>query len=69
MNVQDWGAIGELPGSIVVLITLVYLAIQTRSSWPTLKNTGTFYPEFIDLVEDVINAFIEDELDGSIGVT
>ena len=26
-----------------------------RASWPTLKNTGTFYPEFVDLVEDALN--------------
>jgi hypothetical protein len=30
MSIQELGSLGELLGSIVVLVTLVYLAIQTR---------------------------------------
>jgi len=32
MTIQDLGAIGELLGSIAVLATLVYLALQTRQN-------------------------------------
>lgn len=32
MDIQDLGTIGELIGSIFVLVTLVYLAIQVRQS-------------------------------------
>jgi hypothetical protein len=32
MNIQDLGAVGELVGSLAVLATLVYLAIQTRQN-------------------------------------
>ena len=28
MTIQDWGAVGELLGSIAVLATLIYLSIQ-----------------------------------------
>ena len=31
-TVQDLGALGELLGSIAVLLTLVYLAVQTRAT-------------------------------------
>jgi len=30
MNIQDLGALGEFIGSVVVLVTLIYLAIQVR---------------------------------------
>ena len=30
MSIQDWGAVGELIGSLAVLISLVYLAVQVR---------------------------------------
>lgn len=30
MTIQDWGAIGELIGSIAVLVSLIYLSIQIR---------------------------------------
>ena len=32
MSIQDWGAIGELIGSVAVLATLIYLALQLKSS-------------------------------------
>ena len=36
MSIQDWGAVGEIVGALAVLITLVYLTIQTRR----LRLTG-----------------------------
>ncbi len=30
LTIQDLGALGELGGSVAVLATLVYLALQTR---------------------------------------
>ncbi len=32
MTIQDLGALGELLGSVAVLVTLVYLALQTRQN-------------------------------------
>ncbi len=32
MTIQDLGALGELLGSAAVLVTLVYLAFQTRQN-------------------------------------
>jgi hypothetical protein len=36
MTVQDLGAVGELFGSVFVLVTLIYIAIQTRQSRVTV---------------------------------
>ena len=32
MTIQDWGAVGEVVGSLAVLITLIYLSIQVRQN-------------------------------------
>ena len=40
MDIQDWGAIGELIGSVGVLITLVYLAIQLKQNTAMLETTA-----------------------------
>ena len=32
LTIQDLGALGELLGSVAVLATLVYLALQTRQN-------------------------------------
>ena len=32
MTIQDLGALGELLGSVAVLATLIYLALQTRQN-------------------------------------
>ena len=32
LTIQDLGAIGELLGSVAALVTLVYLAMQTRQN-------------------------------------
>jgi hypothetical protein len=32
MTIQDLGALGELLGSVAVLVTLIYLALQTRQN-------------------------------------
>lgn len=38
MSIQDLGAIGELLGSLLVLITLIYLAVQVRHSRELLEE-------------------------------
>ena len=40
MNIQDWGAIGELVGSIAIFATLVYLAVQTRLNRNALATSA-----------------------------
>lgn len=37
MDIQDLGAIGEIVGGMAVLITLVYLGIQTRTNTRALR--------------------------------
>ena len=38
MSIQDLGAIGELLGSLFVLVTLIYLAVQVRHSRDLLEE-------------------------------
>jgi hypothetical protein len=42
MSIQDLGAIGELIGAVAVIVTLVYLAIQTRQSRIAVEQTAKF---------------------------
>ncbi len=37
-TIQDYGALGELVGAIVVVITLVYLAFQIRQNTRQLEQ-------------------------------
>lgn len=32
MTLQDWGSLGEVISGMAVLVTLIYLAIQTRQN-------------------------------------
>ena len=38
MSIQDLGALGEVVGSIGIVISLIYLALQTRANTRTLKS-------------------------------
>ena len=51
MTIQDLGAIGEFIGSGLILVTLVYLAIQTRQSKETaeLETARMVVADFNDL--------------------
>jgi hypothetical protein len=40
MSIQDWAAIGEIVGSIAIVITLVYLAAQIRQNSTQMRNEG-----------------------------
>jgi hypothetical protein len=40
MNIMELGALGEFVGSIGVIATLVYLAIQIRQNSRTLQSTS-----------------------------
>ena len=42
MNVQDWGAIGEVVGAIAVIVSILYLSIQVRANARTMKATASF---------------------------
>ena len=42
MSIQDLGALGEIIGGIAVIVTLVYLAIQTRQSRIAAEQTAKF---------------------------
>ena len=40
MSIQDWGSIGELLGSVGVLITLVYLTVQLRQNTSMMRRAA-----------------------------
>jgi len=39
MNIMELGALGELLGSVAVLVTLVYLSVQVRQSTRTMNES------------------------------
>lgn len=39
MVIQDWAAIGEIVSSLAILVTLVYLAIQTRQNTAAVQSS------------------------------
>ena len=42
MTIQELGSLGELVGAVAVLVTLVYLSIQTRQSRIAAQETAKF---------------------------
>ncbi len=44
MSIQEWGALGELVGGVAVIVTLIYLAVQTRQ---TRRAAAAHAPEWI----------------------
>jgi hypothetical protein len=39
MSIQDWAALGEIVNSIAILITLIYLAVQTRQNTAAVQSS------------------------------
>ena len=42
MDLQDWGAIGEVVAAIAVVVSIVYLAAQIRSNTRATKASASF---------------------------
>ena len=42
MSIQELGSMGEFVGAIAVLITLIYLSIQTRLTRRAAEETANF---------------------------
>ena len=40
MTIQDWGAIGEIAGALLVGFTLIYLAIQLRQNTVSVETSA-----------------------------
>ena len=40
MNIQDWGALGELVGAVAVVATLVFLTTQIRQNTRTMRASA-----------------------------
>ena len=40
MTIQDWGAIGEIGGALLVGFTLIYLAIQLRQNTVSVETSA-----------------------------
>ena len=47
MTLQELGSVGEFVGSFLLLVSIVYLALQVRQNSKTLSNTA-----FLDAVRD-----------------
>ena len=45
MEIQDWGAIGEVVGAVAVVISLFYLATQLRTNTRTLRASAAWDSE------------------------
>ena len=41
MTIQDWGAIGEIAGALLVGFTLIYLAIQLRQNTISVETSAS----------------------------
>ena len=58
MTIQELGSIGEFVGSVLLLVSIFYLALQVRQNSKTLSNTA-----FLDAVRDsnyLDHVFLED---------
>ena len=51
MSIQDWGAIGELAGSLFVLFTLFYLVLQVRAN--TQSNQLSMFESLTKDINDI----------------
>ena len=67
LTIQDLGALGELLGSVAVLATLVYLAMQTRQNTTAIAaqveaaRTSSLMNLGLNLVQPgTVEAFVED---------
>ena len=67
LTIQDLGALGELLGSVAVLVTLVYLALQTRQNTMAISaqveaaRTSSLMNLGLNLVQPgTVEAFVED---------
>jgi len=78
MDIQDWGAIGDLVGGVAVIITLIYLALQIRQNTiavrlstlhdvkDTIREVNLLVAEQGDLAEILFEGFQDlDKLSGA----
>ena len=71
LTIQDLGALGELLGSVAVLATLVYLALQTRQNTTAIAaqldgariNAVLEGPDDIDFVDTKESGFATYRID------
>ena len=69
LTIQDLGALGELLGSIAVLVTLIYLALQTRQNTAAISAqvdaAGIAATLNLNMSmassDEILNAMIEDQ--------
>ena len=57
MNIQDLGAIGEFVSALVVLVSLVYIAVQTRQARAAAEETAKFAS--LQATHSIIDLYIE----------
>ena len=64
MNWDAVGAMGELLGSVTVLITLIYLAIQTRSINRQSQAEARY--AFVDAMGEINMVIVQSEANASV---
>lgn len=69
LSIQDWGALGELIGSIAVIVSLIYLAAQirlnTRATYvATLQEIQRDWRQINEPADSRISVAVQKERDG-----
>lgn len=59
MNIQTLGSLGEFIGSLAVLVTLVYLSVQTRQPVKTVRQKS--HSEILARQQDFMNLRMDRE--------
>ena len=59
LTIQDWGALGEMIGSIAIIISLIYLVLQIRQNTKATKVATS--QAFIGIYGTVFLAIAHDE--------
>jgi hypothetical protein len=64
MNLQDWGAIGEVIGALAVVITLIYLAKQIRQNTHAMEEARRLaLAQTYQMRSDALQAMLVDAAD------
>ena len=59
MDIQTLGNLGEFIGSLAVLVTLVYLAVQTRQTVKTVRQKS--HSDILARRQDLMNLLMDRE--------
>lgn len=60
MTLEEWSYVSQIAGVVLVVITLIYLAVQVRQGTPRSRKlwelcSGYFNDDFVKMVEEMMN--------------